>query len=182
MDSMYEKNVCMQECLAVSNSFANPWTVAHQGPLSMEFSRQEYSSRLLVPPPGDGCIAGIKHTSLASPALAGRFFTAVPPAKHEKKVDILFFRDKTLSFPSWTELPFFSVNCRSLFELLSFPIHILATCVFNMACESESVGCSVMSDTLSPQMDDSPLGFSVYGIFQARTLEWVAIPFSRESY
>ena len=147
----------------------------------MAFSKQEYRSELPFPIPGDLTNAWIKHTSLASPALAGRFFTAVPPAKHEKKVDILFFRDKTLSFPSWTELPFCSANCRSLFELLSFPIHILATCVFNMVCESESVGCSVMSDTLSPQMDDSPLGFSVYGIFQARTLEWVAISSSKGS-
>ena len=27
----------------------------------------------------------------------------------------------------------------------------------------------------------SPLGFSVHGIFQARILEWVVIPFSKES-
>ena len=33
--------------------FATPWTVAHQAPLSMEFSRQEYWSRLPVPSPGD---------------------------------------------------------------------------------------------------------------------------------
>ena len=107
MDYMYEKNVCIRECLVVSNSFADLWTVAHQGPLSMEFSRQEYWSRLLFPTPGDGSVAGIKHTSLSSHALAARFFTAVP-------FDILFCRDKTLSFPSWTELPFCSVNCRSL--------------------------------------------------------------------
>ena len=30
-----------------------PWTVAHQTPLSMEFPRQEYWSRLPFPPPGD---------------------------------------------------------------------------------------------------------------------------------
>jgi len=29
-------------------------------------------------------------------------------------------------------------------------------------------------------MDCSPPGFSVPGIFQARILEWVAIPFSRD--
>ena len=28
--------------------FATPWTVAHQAPLSMEFSRQEYWSRLTI--------------------------------------------------------------------------------------------------------------------------------------
>ena len=33
--------------------FATPWTVAHQAPLSMEFSRQEYWSRLLFPTPGE---------------------------------------------------------------------------------------------------------------------------------
>ena len=32
---------------------ATPWSVAHQAPLSMEFSRQEYQSRLPCPPPGD---------------------------------------------------------------------------------------------------------------------------------
>ena len=33
--------------------FATPWTVAHQAPLSMEFSRQEYWSGLPFPSPGD---------------------------------------------------------------------------------------------------------------------------------
>ena len=33
--------------------FATPWTVAHQAPPSMEFSRQEYWSRLPFPSPGD---------------------------------------------------------------------------------------------------------------------------------
>ena len=33
--------------------FVTPWTVAHQIPLSMGFSRQEYWSGLPYPPPGD---------------------------------------------------------------------------------------------------------------------------------
>ena len=32
--------------------FATLWTIAHQAPLSMRFSRQEYWSRLPFPPPG----------------------------------------------------------------------------------------------------------------------------------
>ena len=32
--------------------YVTPWTVACQAPLSMEFSRQEYWSSLLCPPPG----------------------------------------------------------------------------------------------------------------------------------
>ena len=35
--------------------------------------------------------------------------------------------------------------------------------------------------TLCDPKDCSPLGSSVHGILQARILEWVAIPFSRES-
>ena len=33
--------------------FATPWTIAHQAPPSMGFSRQEYWSGLPFPPPGD---------------------------------------------------------------------------------------------------------------------------------
>ena len=55
--------------------FAAPWTVAHQVPLSMEFSRQEYWNGFPFPSPGDLPEPGIQLTSLASPALAGGFFT-----------------------------------------------------------------------------------------------------------
>ena len=54
-------------------------TVAHQAPLSMGFSRQEYWSGLLCPPPGDLPNPGIEPVSLMSPALAGRFFTTSMP-------------------------------------------------------------------------------------------------------
>ena len=62
-------------------TLCTPWTVAHQAPLSMEFSRQEYWSGVPFPPPGGLPNPGIKPVSLASPALAGRFFTTVPPGK-----------------------------------------------------------------------------------------------------
>ena len=42
--------VCVS-CSVVSDSFATPWTVAYQAPLSMEFSRQEYWSGLPFPSP-----------------------------------------------------------------------------------------------------------------------------------
>ena len=47
----------------VSNSFANLWTIALWAPLSMEFSRQEYWSELLFPPPGDIPHPGIEPGS-----------------------------------------------------------------------------------------------------------------------
>ena len=40
--------------------FATPWTVAHQSPLSMGFSRQEYWSGLPFPSPGDFPNPGIE--------------------------------------------------------------------------------------------------------------------------
>ena len=58
--------------------FAIPWTVAHQAPLSIGFSRQEYWSGLPFPSPGDLPDSRIKPTS---PALAGGFFTTEPPGK-----------------------------------------------------------------------------------------------------
>ena len=49
--------------------------VAQQFPLSVGFSRQEYSSGLLCPPPGDLPNPEMEPTSLTSPTLAGRLFT-----------------------------------------------------------------------------------------------------------
>ena len=57
-------------------TLCNPWTVAQQAPLSIDFSRQEYWSGLPCPPPGDLPDSGIKPASPAVPALAGRIFTA----------------------------------------------------------------------------------------------------------
>ena len=72
--------VCVQSLSGV-RLFATPWTVACQAPLPMEYSRQGYWSRLPIPTPGDLPNPGIEPTSLASPALAGRFFTTAPPGK-----------------------------------------------------------------------------------------------------
>ena len=46
-------------------TFATPWTVAYQAPLSMEFSRQEYWSGLPFPSPGDLPDQGIEPESPA---------------------------------------------------------------------------------------------------------------------
>ena len=59
----------LQSCL-----FVILWAVAHQAPLSMGFSGQEYWSGLPCPPPGDLPNPRTGPMSLTSPALAGRFF------------------------------------------------------------------------------------------------------------
>ena len=68
---------CVQS-LSCVQLFATPWTTAHQAPLSVEFSRQEYYSRLPFATPGDLPDPGIKPAALA---LAGRFFTTEPAGK-----------------------------------------------------------------------------------------------------
>ena len=54
--------------------FVTPWTVAHQAPLSMGFSRQEYWSGLPCPPPDDLPDPGMEPKSLVSPVLVGWYF------------------------------------------------------------------------------------------------------------
>ena len=61
--------------------FATPWTVAHQAPLSMGFSRQESWSGLPCPPPGDLPNPGIEPVTPVSPALTSGFSTAEPRAE-----------------------------------------------------------------------------------------------------
>ena len=71
----------MSRVCSVVSDCATPWAVAHQAPLSMGFPRQEYWSGLLFPPPQDLPDPGIKPSTLASPTLAVRFLTIVPPGK-----------------------------------------------------------------------------------------------------
>ena len=65
--------VCVCVCVCVhaqslnhGQLFVTPWIVAHQAPLPMEFSRQEYWSGLLFPIPGDLPDSGLKHISCIS--------------------------------------------------------------------------------------------------------------------
>ena len=62
-------------CVLSRFSHATPQTVAHQSPLSKGFSRQEYWSGLQFPAPGVLPNPKTEPMSLASPALAGGYFT-----------------------------------------------------------------------------------------------------------
>ena len=72
---------CVRLCVMV-------WTVAHQAPLSVGFSRQECWSGLLCPPPGDLPEQGIEPVSLKSPAMAGGFFTTSATWKAQSSINI----------------------------------------------------------------------------------------------
>ena len=64
-------------CALLRPTLCGPKIVAHQALLPMEFSRQEYQSQVLFPTLGYLPVSRIKHASLASPALADRFFTTI---------------------------------------------------------------------------------------------------------
>ena len=64
----------------VPDSLPPPWTVAHQAPPSMGFSRQEYWSGLTFPSPGDLPNPGIKP---GSPILQPDTLPSELPGKSE---------------------------------------------------------------------------------------------------
>ena len=72
---------CMRYVISSVRLCATPWTVAHQVPLFMGFSRQEYWTGLAYLSPGYFPDSGIEPASLTSPALAGVIFTASAPGK-----------------------------------------------------------------------------------------------------
>ena len=76
--SLWQAALCLFSHKVISDSFATPWTVAHQGPLSIGFPRQEYWGGWPFPPPEDLPNSGFQPTSLA---LASRFFPTEPSGK-----------------------------------------------------------------------------------------------------
>ena len=62
--------------------FVTPWTVAHQAPPSMGFSKQDYWSGLPFPSPGDLPNPRIK------PALQAEALTSEPPGKPKQIIHI----------------------------------------------------------------------------------------------
>ena len=75
-------------CARPCPTLCNPTVCSCQLPLSMELSRQGYWRELPFVPPGGLPDPGIEPMSLASPALAGGFFTTVPPGK--PRVNLLY--------------------------------------------------------------------------------------------
>ena len=88
-------------CSVVSKSFVTPWTVTHQAPLSMEFSRQKYQKGLPFH------ILRYLPDSVIEPPLLhlriGRwFFTTVPPEKPLHQLYVYIY-----PFPLGKSLPCF---------------------------------------------------------------------------
>ena len=71
--------LCVCVSSIVSNSFATPWTVAHQASLFRGFPRQEDWSRLPFSLPGD--LPGDRTPISCISCIAGGFFTTESPGK-----------------------------------------------------------------------------------------------------
>ena len=97
--------------------FVTLWTVAHQAPPSMGFSRQEYWSGLPFPSPGDLPDPGIKPRS---PAMQADALTSEPPGKPLDE-----FLGFSQSRPTWpmvlTRTSFLMLFPDQVIDLISVP-------------------------------------------------------------
>ena len=110
-------------CFNCAQLFETPWTVDHQTPLSMEFSRQEYWSELPCPPPGDLPEPEIKPMSLTSPALASGSFTTSTTWEIYLLLMYHLWRNVHSNFLSvfyWSiYLSFFLLSCKNSLYMLN---------------------------------------------------------------
>ena len=112
----------MLSCFSCVQLIVTSWTVAHQAPLCMGFSRQEYWSGLPFPTSGHLPNPEIRPASLMSPALAGGFFTIVLPGK-PLLYDVLVSNVNPISLRSRLDICDLS---NVLFQGLSMFIHVNA--------------------------------------------------------
>ena len=128
------KHIHVVLCLVasvVSDSLWPPWTVAHQGPLSMGFSRQEYWSGLLCLPPEDLPNPGIKP---GYPALWADSLPSEPPGKTHP----------TISNTLPTEGDLFALNVRSLGRADNL-LGKLQSCLIDVCYEATAHLCIQLS-------------------------------------
>ena len=109
-------HACMLSHFSCVQLCATLCTIARQAPLSMGFPRQEYWSGLPCPPPGDLTDPGIKPTSLMSPALAGRLFTASTTWEGP-----FWFYKCPVNLSGWSFFSIFSIFLH-YFGLLDMPV------------------------------------------------------------
>ena len=88
---------CMLSCFSRVRLAVILWTVAHQAPLSMGFSRQGYWSGLPFPPPGDLPHPGIEPVSPEAPVLQVDSLSLSHREAH--RLSLVFTNEVNLSVP-----------------------------------------------------------------------------------
>ena len=108
--------------------FVPAWTVACQAPLSMQFSRQEYWSGPLFPPPADLPNSEMEPAPPMFPALAGGFLTrwAIADAPYSLSPKIFLHistshRDSLNFMPLYLPCNLYPIFHKLLLVFKSFP-------------------------------------------------------------
>ena len=188
--------------------FLTPWAVAHQGTLSMEFSRQEYWSGLWFASPGDLLHPWIEPRSSA---LWADSLPTEPSGKLPSKCSVQSLNRVRLFATPWTvahqdflsmefsRQEYWSGGSHSLCllprDLLGPRIEPMSPALAGGFITTEPPGKPQVTKlaislpakslqshpTLCSPKDCNPPGSSVHGIFQAGILEWVATSYFRES-
>ena len=118
----------------------SPWTVAHQAPPSMGFSRQEYWSGLPFPSPGDHPNPGIEPRS---PTLQADALTSGPPGKP------CMTTGKTITLTRWTFVGkvmslLLNMLSRLLIAFLPRSKHLLISWLQSPSAKQSVVPCMVL--------------------------------------
>ena len=105
------------------SDFATSWTVAHQAPLSMGFSRQEYWSGVPLPSPGRLVVSSkTKHTVPSSnhtPWYLSKWLELMPTQTGMQMfITTLFLFAKTWKWPRWP-----SVGVNKLWSIQTVVCH-----------------------------------------------------------
>ena len=164
-------------------TLCNPMDVAHQAPLSIGFSRQEYWSGLPFPPPRGLSDPGIKSIS---PALAGRFFFFFLPSEPSGKTMkmSLFIKNHWEGFSCvkkrhHLQIPLTKI-CQKVFS--PWTLHVSRTRLHECG-----VRCDMCPDTINSlfiflnglrrDAEESPEWPAKFSFFTWWYFHWVCLPF-----
>ena len=143
-------------CISPIQLFVTPWTIAHQAPLSMGFSRQEYWSGLPCPSPGGPANPG---TEPGSPALIeARFFSiwATKKAGPWKTHTQLTVRNKgRVSFLLSAGLLYSLITdiyTRSFFPVGGWPVHCRTFSSYLASTKQRTISLPASSVSTNYQM------------------------------
>ena len=151
---------------------ATPWTVAHQTPLSMGFSRQEYWSGLPFPSPEDlqtqvSCIGGRFFTNLATREKATLNLQRVQSTISIYRYAIIISPHSSLlawKIP-WMEEPGRLQSMGSLRVRQTERLHFH----LSLSCTGEGNGNPLQCSCLENPRDGGAWWADVYGVAQSRT-------------
>ena len=138
--------------------FVTPWTVAYQAPPSMEFSRQEYWSRLPFPSPGDLPNQGIEPMS---PTLQADVLPSELPGKRlvcviPYKLNSSKFGASRLKLPCYYR--YFCPNVNLFARMLHFSSSVSSSLFSSVQFSSVAQSCP----TLCNPMNHSTPGLPVH--------------------